>query len=139
MSLNQYKRAQDAYHVPLQPGPLQVPSSQTATLPFKFSVDPAVWGPGFWYMLHNRSRVYHDHPSKKVQNEMAAFITSIPIGVPCTVCEQDAREYISKQDLGSATKSVQASKQDLGSATKSVSDTVLYRFPQPCKPQKRTA
>ena len=97
MSWCQYKRSQDAYNVPLPPGPLQVPPSQTATLPYKFSVDPAVWGPGFWYTLHNRARVYSDNPSDCVRRQMTLFIESIPIAVPCSVCEQDARGYITKR------------------------------------------
>jgi hypothetical protein len=55
---------------------------------------PDVFGPPFWFTLHNGASKYPDDPSKIVQAKMKNFIIAIPIMLPCLKCKDHATSYI---------------------------------------------
>jgi hypothetical protein len=63
-------------------------------LPEKDTVDPAKWGPGFWYMLHNAASHYPETASPICASKIKGFILGIPYMLPCKSCTNDAMMYI---------------------------------------------
>jgi len=55
---------------------------------------PDVFGPPFWFTLHNGASKYPDDPSKIVQAKMKNFIIAIPVMLPCLKCKDHATSYI---------------------------------------------
>ena len=65
----------------------------------KGSTDPKVWGPLFWFTLHNGSVNYPDLASNIAIERMKGFINGIPYMLPCKDCSNHARTFIEKSDL----------------------------------------
>ena len=59
-------------------------------------VDPKIWGPSFWFSLHNGSLRYPQKASKIVAEKMKNFIIGIPYILPCADCAEHARAHIEK-------------------------------------------
>jgi FAD-linked sulfhydryl oxidase len=57
-------------------------------------VDPSVWGPAFWFTLHNGAANYPDYPNNSTQERMKGFIIGIPAILPCEKCREHATQYI---------------------------------------------
>ena len=55
---------------------------------------PDVFGPPFWFTLHNGAAKYPVNPNKIVQQKMKDFINAIPIMLPCLKCKDHAISYI---------------------------------------------
>ena len=55
---------------------------------------PDVFGPPFWFTLHNGASKYPDDPSSIVQTKMKNFIIAIPVMLPCLKCKDHATSYI---------------------------------------------
>lgn len=64
------------------------------TLNYANSADPEVWGPSFWFILHNGSVRYPEKASPLWKERMRNFITSIPVMIPCEKCADHATAYI---------------------------------------------
>lgn len=63
------------------------------------SGDPEVWGPAFWFSLHNGAARYPKKASPLWAQRMKHFILGIPVTVPCEKCSDHATAYIeSKYD-----------------------------------------
>ena len=58
--------------------------------------DPEVWGPIFWFSLHNGASKYSDNPSNHMKEKLKGFILGIPYMIPCKECSDHARDYIDK-------------------------------------------
>lgn len=56
--------------------------------------DPNIWGPHFWYILHNNSAKYPQNPSNCWKERMKNFILGIPSMVPCEKCIIHSTQYI---------------------------------------------
>jgi hypothetical protein len=56
--------------------------------------DPSVWGPLFWYTLHNGAAAYPHQPTPTTQRRMIDFIAGIPAMLPCDACYAHACAYI---------------------------------------------
>jgi hypothetical protein len=56
--------------------------------------NPKVWGPSFWFTLHNGSLNYPIKASPIIINKMKGFINGIPYMLPCKDCAEHARVYI---------------------------------------------
>lgn len=56
--------------------------------------DPNVWGPAFWFTLHNGASKYPISASPLIKERMKSFILGIPIMLPCYVCKVHATEHI---------------------------------------------
>jgi hypothetical protein len=52
--------------------------------------DPNVWGPAFWFILHNGSSKYPVSASNLIINRMKGFIKGIPLMLPCPDCKYHA-------------------------------------------------
>jgi hypothetical protein len=61
---------------------------------------PEVWGPAFWFSLHNGAARYPSKASPLWKQRMKSFIRGIPVMVPCEKCADHATAYIeSRSDL----------------------------------------
>jgi len=58
--------------------------------------DPTVWGPIFWFSLHNGAAKYPENPSKHTQEKIKGFIMGIPYMLPCEECSEHAKDFIEK-------------------------------------------
>ena len=69
--------------------------------------DPEVWGPSFWFIIHNGARNYPESPSPIAQDKMKGFIMGIPYIIPCKNCSEHANAYLAKnyEGLSRAVKS----------------------------------
>lgn len=56
--------------------------------------DPEVWGPAFWFSLHNGAIKYPIDPSPLWKERMKHFILGIPVMVPCEKCSDHATAYL---------------------------------------------
>ena len=45
-------------------------------------LDPAVWGPHFWFFLHTLSVCYPVRPTKSIKKKSYDFIMNLPIFIP---------------------------------------------------------
>lgn len=63
------------------------------------SQDPNVWGPQFWYMLHNGAAHYPNNPSLMCKQAMEGFINGIPVMLPCVECAMHANSFIKSVDI----------------------------------------
>ena len=88
-----YRKANDAY-ITLEIATSAVPVDTH----LRWSVNPTIWGPGFWYMLHNRSWSYPLEPTPAQQSEMSIFLRVLPAMLPCGWCQKHAREYLTERD-----------------------------------------
>ena len=62
--------------------------------------NPLVWGPAFWFSIHNGISNYPKNASKFWSNRMKNFIQGIPVMLPCEKCSNHAAAYIeSKEDI----------------------------------------
>lgn len=82
----------------------QPPQPKNSTLQVRYKIldhanpgDPAVWGPAFWFSLHNGSTRYPINPSPLWKHRMKSFIQGIPVMVPCEKCADHATAYIESQ------------------------------------------
>ena len=64
------------------------------TKTYKNTSNPAVWGPSFWFTLHNGASKYPVNASKNYQERMKGFILGIPMMLPCPGCKPHAIAYI---------------------------------------------
>ena len=122
MSRNMYKKAVEYYQDPIQKsaiqysqyvGPTFVPHPSTPkseiqelnenlphikweTKHHTSTSDPKVWGPSFWFTLHNGASKYPISASPIAQERMKGFILGIPEMLPCAACKVHATNYIEK-------------------------------------------
>jgi hypothetical protein len=60
----------------------------------KTTTNPQVWGPAFWFSLHNSALHYPINPSPIVRERMKARILAIPYEIPCPACKPHALAFI---------------------------------------------
>lgn len=58
------------------------------------SADPEVWGPAFWFSLHNGAVRYPENASPITKERMKGFIFGIPVMLPCENCKEHATSHI---------------------------------------------
>lgn len=58
------------------------------------SGNPEVWGPAFWFSLHNGALRFPENASPTWRDRMKNFILGIPVMVPCEKCSVHATAYI---------------------------------------------
>ena len=64
------------------------------TLEYANSGNPEVWGPAFWFSLHNGALRYPINAAPLWRQRMKHFILGIPVMVPCEKCSDHATAYI---------------------------------------------
>ena len=60
------------------------------------SANPKVWGPPFWFTLHNSAVHYPIQASPIVKERMKHRILAIPYEIPCSNCRPHAIDFIEK-------------------------------------------
>jgi hypothetical protein len=58
--------------------------------------DPEVWGPSFWFTLHNGSINYPLVANDLCKQRMKQFIIGMEVMIPCEKCSDHATSYIEK-------------------------------------------
>ena len=61
------------------------------------SGSPFVWGPAFWFSMHNGAWRYPKSASPFWKSRMKSFIQGIPVMLPCENCADHACAYIESQ------------------------------------------
>lgn len=64
------------------------------TIQYADSGDPQVWGPAFWFTLHNGAARYPIKASPLCAERMKGFILGIQIMIPCEKCSDHATAHI---------------------------------------------
>jgi hypothetical protein len=64
------------------------------TIQHSNSKHPDVWGPAFWFTLHNGASVYPVNATPICAERMKSFIIGMPIMIPCEKCQDHATAYI---------------------------------------------
>ena len=64
------------------------------TIQYANSGDPQVWGPAFWFTLHNGAARYPVKASPICAERMKGFIIGIPYMIPCEKCQDHALAHI---------------------------------------------
>jgi len=59
---------------------------------------PDVFGPAFWFTLHNGSSRYPIKASPFQAEKMKGFIRGIPVMLPCDKCTEHAQTYIEENE-----------------------------------------
>jgi hypothetical protein len=60
----------------------------------KSNRSPEVWGPYFWFTLHNGALNYPSLANPLCIERMKNFIIGIPVMIPCETCKEHATAYI---------------------------------------------
>ena len=88
-------------HLLEEPQPKEPPQSDNnklnmkwKTLEYANSADPEVWGPSFWFILHNGAARYPEKASPLWKERMRNFIISMPVMIPCEKCADHATAYV---------------------------------------------
>ena len=71
------------------------PVTINSVIPHHGHINPTIWGPSFWYTLHNGAANYPVNASPIYIETMTSFILSFPIMLPCETCKLEAINYIS--------------------------------------------
>jgi hypothetical protein len=58
------------------------------------TMDPKVWGPSFWFTLHNGAARYPIAAAPVAKDRMKGYIIGIPGMLPCAVCQTHATNHI---------------------------------------------
>lgn len=62
----------------------------------KNTADPKIWGPAFWFTLHNSAVHYPINASPIVRERMKGRILAIPYEIPCAGCQPHASAFVEK-------------------------------------------
>jgi hypothetical protein len=60
--------------------------------------DPKIWGPSFWFILHNGAFHYPKNASPIIAEQTKYFIRGIPTMLPCKLCSIHAKEHIDNNE-----------------------------------------
>ena len=55
---------------------------------------PQIWGPSFWFTLHNGANFYPENPPVITKERMKNFILGMPVMIPCFKCKDHATSFI---------------------------------------------
>ena len=69
------------------------------------SSDPNVFGPPFWFVLHNAAVTYPVAPTSFVKNGMIQLLSNLPLIVPCIYCREHFYTFITHANLNKAVES----------------------------------
>jgi len=61
--------------------------------------NPNIWGPAFWFTIHNGANHYPLMATPIVKERMKGFILGLPEMIPCRNCQEHARVHIEGSDL----------------------------------------
>ena len=79
----------------ISPNVLEINQSQMKQIiPESGAANPKVWGPPYWYSLHNSAAHYPINASPLVKQRMKGRILAIPYEISCRTCQPHASAYI---------------------------------------------
>jgi hypothetical protein len=55
-------------------------------------MDPNIWGPGAWTLLHSITFNFPDKPTQQDKNEYSAFFYALANVLPCSVCQNNLKK-----------------------------------------------
>ena len=73
--------------------------NMTVSTNTEMSHNPNVFGPAFWFTLHNASTAYPDTPTETLKTGMKTLIENLPLIVPCATCREHFYNYITMSNL----------------------------------------
>lgn len=73
------------------------------------NLDPSIWGPYYWNMLHFMSSAYDNNPNPSIKASMKNFIQSLPVILPCEDCQDHAFHFI-KSSSSNVENAIQSRK-----------------------------
>lgn len=92
-----YAQSHDLYSQPIE-----MSISQTTR---GSSYDPDMFGPSFWFTLHNGATAYPYQPTLLIQNGMKNFLVSLPLMIPCVACKEHAYAFLKQANLDTVVAS----------------------------------
>jgi len=84
----------DPEPVPEPQVPVPEPVEETYTIEKYDNTNPSVWGPPFWFTLHNGALNYPSLANPLYIERMKNFILGIPVMIPCHTCKDHAISFI---------------------------------------------
>ena len=60
---------------------------------------PEIFGPAFWYTLHNGAVHYPDQPTEIARRSMFHFINSLYVMVPCVSCREHVFLFVKNSNV----------------------------------------
>uniref|UniRef100_A0A6C0E0J0 thiol oxidase n=1 Tax=viral metagenome TaxID=1070528 RepID=A0A6C0E0J0_9ZZZZ len=80
---------------PTEQEPEPVEEKYTTVIKEKYdNTNPSVWGPPFWFTLHNGALNYPSLANPLYIERMKNFILGIPVMIPCHTCKDHAISFI---------------------------------------------
>ena len=73
-------------------------------------MNPEIWGPHAWVLLHTISMNYPNHPTQQDKQHFRTFFTSLQHCLPCDACSNHYRENLQRYPL---TDEVMSSRTNL--------------------------
>lgn len=58
--------------------------------------DSTIWGPPFWFMLHNGASSYPVNPSQKRRRAMTDFLYGMSGMLPCQLCRKHLDKFMTR-------------------------------------------
>lgn len=93
------------------------------------TADPKVWGPHFWFTLHNSAAHYPEDASPLVRERMKGRILAIPYEIPCAVCRPHASAFVEKNRT--SLDKIVGNKHELGKFYVDFHNQVNIRYNKP--------
>lgn len=116
-----YSPGMKEYFDPSVDGPAW--KNETDGSEIRIGVNPKLWGPTFWTVLHWVTIGYPDSPSEKVQEAALSFLSSLPYLLPCKICREHLTGHLSKPEY-TPRKELVSSRQAFGTYLVNLHDTV---------------
>jgi len=57
-------------------------------------MDPHIWGPGAWTLLHSVTFNYPEKPTQQDKNEFSDFFYALANVLPCSVCQDHLKKHL---------------------------------------------
>ena len=57
-------------------------------------MDPHIWGPGAWTLLHSVTFNYPEKPTQQDKNEFSDFFYALANVLPCSVCQDHFKKHL---------------------------------------------
>lgn len=67
--------------------------------------DPELFGPSFWFTLHNGAATYPNAPTSWIRQSTKQLLISLPILIPCINCREHFFNFVRASNLDAAVSS----------------------------------
>ena len=57
-------------------------------------MNPNLWGPCFWFILHTITLYYPDHPSYANKRHYFEFFHNLQYIIPCNICKKNYKQHL---------------------------------------------